>query len=135
MSNNIGSNFITFSAVKDLLLEGKVVKIKVQGQSMLPFFRSGSAVNIRPIKDNDFKPLAVVFAEVGNRFVIHRIISLSNTSVTLLGDGNIKGTETTTKDKVYGTVDCSGLHLLFARFWLFMKPLRRYPLAVFRKLM
>ena len=134
MSAPNASNRAVFSVVRDLLLEGDNVTAKVKGQSMLPFFRSGSVVLLRPIREEDFKPLNVVFADTGRNFVIHRIISVSNESVTLLGDGNIYGTETMPRDKVYGIIDCSALHLFFARIWLWMRPVRRYPLAIFRRI-
>lgn len=128
-----GSNVATFSTVRDILLEGNKVTVAVKGQSMLPFFTSGSTVLIRPIKEEDFKKYAVVFADAGNHFVIHRIIDINGNEVTLLGDGNIVGTEKMTKDKVYGIIDCSALHLFFAKIWLWMRPVRRYPLAIFRR--
>ena len=135
MKNSFGNNKASFSLVRDILLEGKSVRVQVQGQSMLPFFRSGSTVTIKPIEKKDFKKLAVVFADAGNHFVIHRIISIDCNQVTLLGDGNIVGTETMLEEKVYGIVHCSPLHLFFARIWLWMRPLRRYPLAVFRRIL
>ncbi len=128
------SNRAVFSVVRDLLIEGDNVTAKVKGQSMLPFFRSGSVVLLRPIREEDFKPLNVVFADTGRNFVIHRIIAVNDDSVTLLGDGNIYGTETMPRDKVYGIIDCSVLHLFFARIWLWMRPVRRYPLAIFRRI-
>ena len=130
-----GDNLTTFSVVRDILLEGDSVTVAVNGQSMLPFFRSGSTVTLRPIREEDFKRYAVVFADIGNHFVIHRIIAIEGDKVTLLGDGNVYGTETMTKDKVYGTIDCSAIHLFFAKIWLWMRPLRRYPLAIFRRIM
>ena len=130
-----GDNVATFSVVRDILLEGDCVTVAVKGQSMLPFFRSGTTVTIRPIREDDFKKYSVVFADTGNHFVIHRIISVDNNRVTLLGDGNIYGTESMTKDKVYGAIDCSKTHLFFAKIWLRMRPVRRFPLAIFRRVM
>ena len=135
MKSSLGKNLVSFSLVRDILLEGKTVKVQVQGLSMLPFFRSGSTVTIRPIQENDFRKLAVVFADAGNHFVIHRIISIDDNKITLLGDGNIVGTETMPKNKVYGIIDCSTLHLFCARIWLWMRAFRRYPLAVFRRVL
>ncbi len=123
-----------FSVVRDLLLEGSPVRVSVKGQSMLPFFRSGSTVSLRPIKDEDFRKYNVVLADSGRSFVIHRIILLDGNRVTLLGDGNVYGTETMTRDKVYGIIDCSRTHLLFARIWLWLRPVRRFPLAIFRRI-
>ena len=128
-------NVIMFSVVRDFLLQGKCVNVSVQGNSMLPFFRSGSKVLIRPISDGDLKKYNVVLADTGKNFVIHRIINVKDNMVTLLGDGNIVGTETMHGDKVYGIIDCSLFHYFFARIWLLMRPIRKYPLAVFRRLM
>lgn len=128
------ANVATFSVVRDILLEGQAVKVAVKGQSMLPFFVSGATVSIRPITPSDFKVYNVVFADAGNHFVIHRIIGLEGDKVTLLGDGNIVGTESMTRDKVYGVVDCSALHLLLARLWVALRPVRRFPLAIFRRI-
>lgn len=128
-------NVTTFSVVRDILLEGDKVTITVNGQSMLPFFRSGSTVTLRPIRKEDFKKYAVVFADAGNHFVIHRIINIERDKVTLLGDGNIYGTESMDKERVYGVIDCSALHIFFAKIWLWMRPVRRFPLAIFRRVL
>lgn len=122
-----------FSVVRDLLLEGSPVRVSVKGQSMLPFFRSGSTVALRPIRKEDFRKYNVVLADTGRNFVIHRIIALDGDMVTLLGDGNIYGTESMTRDKVYGIIDCSRVHILFARIWLWLRPVRRFPLAIIRR--
>lgn len=127
-------NRAMFSVVRDLLLEGSSVRVTVRGQSMLPFFLSGSTVNVRPIREEDFRCGNVVFADTNRNFVIHRIIAVSDDSVTLLGDGNVVGTETMPRDKVYGVIDCSALHHLFARLWLKMRRLRPYPLAILRRI-
>ena len=49
------SNREMFSVVRDLLLEGSPVRVSVKGRSMLPFFRSGSTVSLRPIREDDFR--------------------------------------------------------------------------------
>lgn len=129
-----GNNRAMFSVVRDLLLEGSPVKVAVKGQSMLPFFHSGAKVSLRPIRPDDFRKYNVVLADTGHNFVIHRIIALDGDRVTLLGDGNIYGTESMTRDKVYGIIDCSRTHLFFARIWLWLRPVRRYPLAILRRI-
>lgn len=129
-----GNNREVFSVVRDLLLEGSPVKVSVKGQSMLPFFISGAKVSLRPIRPEDFRKYNVVMADTGHNFVIHRIIAIDGDRVTLLGDGNIYGTESMTRDKVYGIIDCSRTHLFFARIWLWLRPVRRYPLAILRRI-
>ena len=124
-----------FAVARDTLLEGSPVRISVRGQSMLPFFRSGSTITLRPIKEGDLAKYNVVMADAGHVFVVHRIVNVSDSHVTLLGDGNLVGTECVERKKVYGIVDCSPLHLFFAKIWLWLRPVRRYPLAIFRRIM
>ena len=124
-----------FAIVRDTLLEGKTVRVAVNGQSMLPFFRSGSTITLRPVREEDIRKYSVVMADAGHAFVVHRIIEVGDNVITLLGDGNIYGTEKVTRDKIYGVVDCSSLHIFFAKIWLWLRPVRRFPLAIFRRVM
>lgn len=124
-----------FSIVRDTLLEGKTVRVAVNGQSMLPFFRSGSTITLRPVQDEDIRKYNVVMADAGHAYVVHRIVEVGKESITLLGDGNLRGTECVTRDKIYGVVDCSRTHLFFAKLWVWLRPLRRFPLAFFRRVM
>ena len=124
-----------FAIVRDTLLEGKTVRVAVNGQSMLPFFRSGSTITMRPVREEDIRKYNVVMADAGHAFVVHRIIEVGEDAVTLLGDGNIYGTERVTRDKIYGVVDCSATHIFFAKLWLWLRPVRRFPLAIFRRIL
>lgn len=127
-------NRTAFSNACDLLLAGESLTIRVKGQSMLPFFQSGSSVLIRPIQESDFKKGRVVLAETDNgMFVIHRIYRVEGDMITLLGDGNLKGTEQMPRNKVYGAIDCGALHLALALLWQWIRPLRRFPLAILRR--
>ena len=134
MNTQYVKNREMFSIARDILLEGSSVKVSVKGQSMLPFFRSGATVLLRPIRESDFRKYNVVMADAGRNFVIHRIIALDGEKVTLLGDGNIYGTETMSRDKVYGIIDCSRTHPFLAKLWLLIRPLRKYPLWIIRRI-
>ena len=128
-------NRIAFAQARDLLLEGQSVQIRVQGQSMLPFFQSGSRITLRPLRDGDLRRGNVVLGETDNgHFVVHRIYRIDEATVTLLGDGNLAGTETIPRNRIYGIVDCGVLHRRAALLWMHMLPLRRYPLAVLRRI-
>ena len=129
------SNRELFSIVRDTLLEGKTVRVSVKGESMLPFFRSGSTITLRPIGDGDIRKYNVVMADAGHTFVVHRIIEVGDEFITLLGDGNYNGTERVTLNQIYGIVDCSALHIFLAKIWLWLRPVRRYPLAIFRRIL
>ena len=79
------ANRIAFAQTRDLLLEGQNVRICVQGQSMLPFFRSGSVITLRPLRHGDLRRGAVVMAEtVQGNFVVHRTFGLSVQVLPLL---------------------------------------------------
>lgn len=128
-------NRAAFSNARDILKEGESLSIRVKGQSMLPFFQSGSMIVIRPIKEEDFRRGSVVLAETKRGdFVVHRILRVEGDMVTLLGDGNIYGTESMPRRMVYGTVDCSSLHRALALIWMWMRPIRRYPLAILSRI-
>ncbi len=134
MDKRIVDNRTAFGAVRDLLLAGETVRIGVCGQSMLPFFRSGEVIRLRPLREGDLTRGNVVMAqtEQGN-YVVHRIYRIDGDRITLLGDGNLRGTEQMDRSMVYGTVDCGRIHRLLALAWMAMRPLRRYPLAVLRR--
>ena len=134
-SPRIIPNTELFSVARDNLLEGKCVRIAVNGESMLPFFRSGSTITLRPLREGDIRKYNVVMADAGHAFVVHRIIKVETNEVLLFGDGNIKRGERVSRDKIYGIVDCSKLHIFFAKIWLWLRPVRRYPLALFRRVM
>ena len=129
------SNREIFAIARDTLLEGSTVRIAVNGESMLPFFRSGSTILLRPVHEEDIRKYNVVMADAGHAFVVHRIVKVDDNKITLLGDGNIYGTESVSRDKIYGVVDCSAIHLFFAKIWLWLRPVRRFPLAIFRRVM
>ena len=124
-----------FAVARDMLLEGKSVRIAVNGESMLPFFRSGSTITLRPLQEGDIRKYNVVMADAGHAFVVHRIIEVNEEDVLLFGDGNIKRGERVKRQQIYGAVDCSRIHIFFAKIWLWMRPIRRYPLAIFRRVM
>ena len=128
-------NRIAFAQARDLLLEGQSVQIRVQGQSMLPFFRSGSTITLRPLRDGDLRRGNVVMALApSGYYVVHRIIRVTDGTVTLLGDGNTVGTATMPISQVYGIVDCAPIHRMLARIWLWMRPVRKYPLWIRRRI-
>lgn len=129
------ANRIAFAQARDLLLEGSPVRIRVRGQSMLPFFQSGSEILLRPVRESDLRPGSIVLAQTEQgHFVVHRIYRIAGDRIILLGDGNVAGTETVSRGQIYGTVDCGPVHRFFARLWQEIRPLRRYPLAILRRI-
>ena len=129
-----------------LVSEGVCVTLPVNGRSMLPFIIGGreSVILGRP---DGAQVGDVVLAWVdGTRYVVHRIIRIDGDRVTLMGDGNIAGTEHCTvgdlKARATHVVDADGrTHELYnrwrrlaARLWFWLRPVRRYILAIYRRL-
>ena len=103
------SNIGAFSLARELLHEGQSVDVCVRGQSMLPFFRSGSVIRLRPLRPGDLRRGNVVLGETdGGHFVVHRILRVDAEVVTLLGDGNVAGTERIAAERIHGIVGCGG---------------------------
>ena len=137
-------NEIIEEAVR-LVREGVNVTLPVNGYSMLPFIIGGkeSVILHRPglIDVGD-----VVLAWVdGNRYVVHRIIKLDYDRVTLMGDGNL-----TTEHCALGDIKARVTHVVSAdnkkrdlysrwrvraaKVWYWLRPIRRYLLAIYRRL-
>ena len=138
---------IMMEEIRTLVSEGKTVTLTVKGNSMNPFIvHLRDRMTIGPWKDEDIRKgtVALVKDTRGN-YVIHRIIRREEDSVTLLGDGNVGFTETATLDNIIGimhNIDRKGriwtsesaMWRLYSWFWMTLTPLRRYPLALWRKL-
>lgn len=123
-----------FELLRDLLAEGREVTVRIEGQSMLPFFRSGARIRLHPIRPDDLQRGHVVLGQTdAGRFVIHRILHVGTERITLQGDGNPVGTESIPRGRIYGAVACSPLHLLSGRLWMRLGSLRRYPLWLLKR--
>jgi hypothetical protein len=128
-----------------LVKDGVCVTLPVNGQSMLPFIIGGKESVILQ-KPENLQVGHVVLAWVdGNRYVVHRITNIEGTSVTLMGDGNLVGTEHCQLSDVRAlathVVDHKGRkHDLYSKWrmrgvyiWNMLHPLRRYILGVYRR--
>ena len=141
----VKDNYIIEEAIR-LVNDGVSVTLPVNGYSMLPFIIGGkeSVILQRPA---ELKVGDIVLAWVDNcRYVVHRIILFSGDYVILMGDGNIAGTErclrADVKAKATHVVDAhEKMHDLYtpwrcraARLWWHLRPIRRYVLAIYRRL-
>ena len=129
------ANNILFGAAHEELNEGRSVLIRVQGQSMLPFFRSGATVRIEPLREEDIRRGNVLFAQTDEgHYLIHRLIDFEGENrVTLMGDGNYVGTESIDRKRLLGCVHISALHRWLALGWVALRPVRKFPLIVLHK--
>jgi hypothetical protein len=132
-------NEILLGEVAAILKKGCEAVIIPTGNSMLPFIRGGRdrvVLCARPeVTVGD-----IVLVRIGEKYILHRIIAVSGDALTLMGDGNLAGTEHCTLADVIGTVTeiirPSGRRIQpgQGRFWGRLKPFRRYLLAIYRRL-
>ncbi len=147
-------NPVIIEEVHKLISEGKNVTLAVKGQSMLPFIR-GEADSVLLEKCTSPAAGDILLCKVSEgQYVLHRAISVSPhdsgkeeaSDITLMGDGNLIGREYCTgKDIIAKAVkiirpdgtetDCrSKTHKRKARLWQALLPIRRYLLAICRRI-
>lgn len=140
-------NELLLGEVSALLAEGKSVVLKTKGNSMLPLIR-GDRDSVELHLENSVRENDIVLAHLpGGQYVLHRVIAIDGENVTLMGDGNIRGTEHCRMGDICGTVlfvvredgtrvDVrSDRALRRAVIWRRLLPVRRYILGVYRRLM
>lgn len=133
--------------IGELISRGHSVTITARGNSMNPFIVDRrDRIVLSPFTDAQLLPGAVVLAETkGHRYVLHRILHRRGDYLTLSGDGNLHQTEQTDihhviglmtavirKEKTYYTD--GRVWLCYSRWWKRLTPLRRYLLAVYRRM-
>ncbi len=112
---------------------------------MLPFIHGGKdSVLLR--KADELKIGDIALAEISEgRFVIHRVEKIEGETVILMGDGNLVGRERCRRKDVIAIavkiiksnreIDCqSQKHLRNAEIWKRLLPIRKYLLAIYRRL-
>ena len=129
-----------------LVREGVSVTLPVNGNSMLPFIIGGKeSVILQGPGLIDVGDVVLAWVD-GCRYVVHRIIRINGDRVTLMGDGNLAGTEHCTLNDINAiathVVDAKErTHYLYnrwrksaAKIWFRLRPMRRYLLAIYRRL-
>ena len=122
----------------DALKDGKVIVIVPQGISMLPFIKGG-VDQVYLLKKEKVAVGDIVLVEYHGKHILHRVYAVDGEKMTLMGDGNLEGTEQVAADDVMGTVVeivHDGRHLKPKKAWLWrhLLPMRRYLLKIHRKL-
>ena len=138
-------NSILLGDVKQLITEGRKVTLKVKGNSMRPFIEGERDSVILTGSDN-YQQGDIVIAEISEgNFVLHRIIQINEKEAILMGDGNLAKTERCDIHHVVAKVEtiirkgkqvnpnAYGQRTL-AKLWRFLSPIRRYLLAIYRRL-
>jgi hypothetical protein len=133
--------------IRKMISEGKSVTITLKGNSMNPFIvHSRDMMTLGPWKDKDIcKGTVALVKDIRGNYLIHRIIKREGNQITLLGDGNVIQTEVATLDNVIGIMHSltrkgrtytpkSLTWRLYSAVWMFLTPVRRYPLGIWRRI-
>ncbi|WP_455627280.1 S24/S26 family peptidase [Parabacteroides johnsonii] len=136
-------NELFVEGIRELLAEGVPVVFKAKGNSMLPFIRGGQdevyLVGPTAVSEGD-----VLLCEVSKRqYVLHRLIRQKGDCLILMGDGNLRGTESCNRKDVIGkavkivrggkAIDCQSRSYRWASgCWVTLLPLRRVLLKLYR---
>lgn len=128
--------------VYEYLKEGRTVTIRARGYSMRPFIEHDRDDLVLKYCDH-VKERDVILAEIAKgHFVCHRIEKIEGQTITLRGDGNVRGTETCTLDDVRGklvevvrlgkvwNLESSRFWKIYSILWPRLLPVRRYLLAI-----
>ncbi|MFI3314789.1 MAG: hypothetical protein R3Y04_03895 [Rikenellaceae bacterium] len=148
MRRKIVPNTALFEDVVKIINDDKSVVILTKGNSMLPFIVGGrDSVELHKIEsDAPLKPGDIVLARIESpiRYFIHRVIDINDDSVLLKGDGNIVGVERCHIDGIIARVKViikpkkrvnpnTKSQQRYAKIWNNYLPLKRYILAILRR--
>lgn len=141
-------NDVLLPKVVELIGKGHSVTLPLRGYSMRPFLEDGrdKAVLCR-VDTGSLRRGDVVLAHLPvGKYVIHRIIEISNENIILLGDGNLTPEHCNLGDiqavvtgfyRKGNTQLCSvgsAKWQIYSLLWMTLRPLRRYLLALYRKI-
>ncbi len=139
MTRHLLPNDILLSQAGDFLREGREVILRARGNSMLPFIRDGrDSVVLHSCDDPQVGDIVLV--RLPGRYVMHRIIRHEGETYTMMGDGNVRGTESFRKEdvlgKVTGIIRDGGREIKpgKGRLWHLLLPVRRWILAIYRRI-
>lgn len=131
-------NEIFIPEIARLVSDGKQVQFTPTGVSMRPFIEGG-VDNVTLVKPADLQVGDIVLAEIQpQHYVLHRIYAIEGDALTLMGDGNLVGTEHCTRAQVLAKVIAihspKGRRKPLTRAWLWrhLKYARRILLKIYR---
>lgn len=133
--------------VENMLADGRSIMLKATGNSMLPFIVGGrdSVLVRRPSGIQALQVWQIALAHLpDSRYVLHRIVRIHGAEIVLMGDGNLKETESCRFPDITGVVtriirngryvDCdAGGERCKAKIWGRLLPIRRYLLYIYRR--
>jgi hypothetical protein len=147
MTTIIKEQNIMMTEIAKLISEGRTVTITAKGYSMNPFIvHMEDQITLGPWKDEDIRRGAVTLVkDVRGNYLIHRIIKRKGNRILLMGDGNLGIRENAFTENIIGlmtSVTKKGrsypvtgpVWRLYSFIWTLLRHVRRYPLALWRRM-
>ncbi len=140
-------NSLLLDGVATMVASGERVVLLTKGQSMMPFIVGGrDSVELSGIAGK-IQVGDILLAKIPTpttRYVIHRAIKVDGDHITLMGDGNLVGTEECHTSEVAARITAiikphktinpdSKKQKTYAKIWRVLQPIRRYLLAILRR--
>lgn len=97
-------NSVLIPAVGKLIRQGRTVTLRVKGRSMSPFVHDGEDRAVIEACTNVKVGDALLVLTTDRRYVLHRLIRIDGDTLTLKGDGCLRGTENCTRANIIGRV-------------------------------
>lgn len=143
ISTKLVENDVFIPEIAKLIDEGHTVTIQVKGYSMRPFVEHERDKAVLGACRNPQVGDAILARVYEGNYVLHRVISRVGENLTLMGDGNVKGTEHCNVRDVIGKVTAfirknkedstDGVKWkVYSFLWVRLLPVRRYLLAFYR---
>ncbi|MDD5371246.1 MAG: S26 family signal peptidase [Anaerolineaceae bacterium] len=130
----------------DILQSGNGLRFKALGTSMRPFILDGDLVEIEPVKPEELDCGDVILCRLHPYLlVLHRVVAIRDGAYIVQGDALVRPDGIVSSSDIVGrahrilrdnqpiAINNTGTVLL-VRVWLFMAPLRRILLVIFRRL-
>lgn len=141
-----------FAQVCESLSEGRKVSFVVKGHSMYPFMRNEKdRVCLERYDGKNLDAGDVILFKYHGRHILHRVYDIARTPegtpvYRTRGDGNVRGNEYAVPSAIFGVMsgrispsgrewNCASLSWrLYSKVWMRLFPVRRWCLAVLRRI-
>lgn len=141
-------NSIFVPILGECISRGQTAEFRVRGYSMRPYIEHERDIAIIAPITRELSVRDVVLAKIGEKtYALHRIIAIQGNELTLMGDGNIGGTEHCKTSDVIGIATgfkrkgrerietTEGIKWRwYSQLWPRLLPLRRWLLAFDRRI-
>ena len=137
------ANEILIPELARLLREEKEVRFTPSGVSMRPFIEGDKDSVVLAAYSREPRCGDIILAQVhgaGGRqtYVLHRLVRIEGESYILMGDGNLMGEESCSREEIIGhviAIETPSGHrkpLTRGRLWYVLRPLRKWLLKIYR---